>query len=91
MYKITITTALSRAVQTSTYPVTKTRVLRYIPVLQHKNSKGMNPLPTGNRFEIPQCLEALKKLKWVGSPAILFRTIADLSVLFLGRDNVHLS
>ncbi|KAH9025961.1 hypothetical protein EDB85DRAFT_2277127 [Lactarius pseudohatsudake] len=49
-YKITVTAALSKAVQTGTYPETETRVLRYIPAL---------PLP--NRLEILRCLEAFKK------------------------------
>ncbi|KAH9047120.1 hypothetical protein EDB84DRAFT_1673734 [Lactarius hengduanensis] len=58
-YKITVTAALSKAVQTGTYPETETRVLRYIPALPHKNSDGMRPLP--NRLEILRCLEAFKK------------------------------
>jgi len=49
-YKITITAALSKAVQTGTYPETETRVLRYIPALPRRNSEGMRPLP--NRLEI---------------------------------------
>ncbi|KAH9047116.1 hypothetical protein EDB84DRAFT_1462794 [Lactarius hengduanensis] len=58
-YKTTITAALSKAVQTGTYPETETRVLRYIPALPHRNSEGMRPLP--NRLEILRCLEAFKK------------------------------
>jgi len=58
-YKITITAALSKAVQTGTYPETETRVLRYIPALPRRNSEGMRPLP--NRLEILRCLEAFKK------------------------------
>lgn len=57
-YKITITAALSRAVQTGSYPETETRVLRYIPSLPRRNSEGMRPLP--NRLEILRCLEAFK-------------------------------
>ncbi|KAM6494302.1 hypothetical protein JOM56_010663 [Amanita muscaria] len=57
-YKITITAALSKAVQTGTYPETETRVLRYIPALPHRNSEGMRPLP--NRLEILRCLGAFK-------------------------------
>jgi hypothetical protein len=59
LYKITITAALSKAVQTGTYPETETRVLRYIPALPRRNSEGMRPLP--NRLEILRCLEAFKK------------------------------
>ncbi|KAI9462863.1 hypothetical protein BJY52DRAFT_1255659 [Lactarius psammicola] len=58
-YKITITAALSKAVQTGTYPETETRVLRHIPALPRRNSEGMCPLP--NRLEILRCLEAFKK------------------------------
>jgi hypothetical protein len=57
-YKIAITAALSRAVQTGSYPETETRVLRYIPSLPRRNSEGMRPLP--NRLEILRCLEAFK-------------------------------
>ena len=58
-YKVTVTSALSKAVQTGTYPETETRVLRYIPALPGRNSEGMRPLP--NRLEILRCLEAFKK------------------------------
>ena len=58
-YKITITAALSKAVQTGTYPEAETRVLRYIPALPRRNSEGMRPLP--NRLEILRCLEAFKR------------------------------
>ncbi|KAH9027595.1 hypothetical protein EDB85DRAFT_2091818 [Lactarius pseudohatsudake] len=57
-YKITVTAALSKAVQTGTYPETETRVLRYVPVLPRRNGEGMRPLP--NRLEILRCLEAFK-------------------------------
>ena len=58
-YKITVTAALSKAVQTGAYPNTETRVLRYIPALPCRNSDGMRPLP--NRVEILRCLEAFKR------------------------------
>jgi len=58
-YKITVTAALSKAVQTGTFPAIQTRVLRYIPVLPRRNSEGMRPLP--NRIEILRCLEAFKR------------------------------
>ncbi len=58
-YKITVTAALSKAVQTGTFPEIQTRVLRYIPVLPRRNSEGMRPLP--NRLEILRCLKAFKK------------------------------
>ncbi|KAN0107284.1 hypothetical protein V8E52_010336 [Russula decolorans] len=57
-YKITVT-ALSKAVQTGSFPEIETRVLRYIPVLSRRNSGGMRPLP--NRLEILRCLEVFKK------------------------------
>lgn len=58
-YKVTVTSALSKAVQTGTYPEIETRVLRYIPALPRRNSEGMGPLP--NRLEILRCLEAFKR------------------------------
>jgi hypothetical protein len=58
-YKITVTAALSKAVQTGSFPERETRVLRYIPALPRRNSEGMRPLP--NRLEILRCLEAFKK------------------------------
>jgi len=58
-YKVTVTAALSRAVQTGTYPEIESRVLRYIPTLPRRNSEGMRPLP--NRLEILRCLEMFKK------------------------------
>ena len=58
-YKVTVTSALSKAVQTGTYPETETRVLRYIPALPRRNSEGMRPLP--NRLEILRCLVAFKR------------------------------
>jgi hypothetical protein len=58
-YKITVTAALSKAVQAGSFPEIETRVLRYIPALPRRNSKGMRPLP--NRLEILRCLEAFKK------------------------------
>jgi hypothetical protein len=58
-YKITVTAALSKAVQTGSFPEIETRVLRYIPALPRRNSEGMRPLP--NRLEILRCLEAFKK------------------------------
>lgn len=58
-YKITVTSALSKAVQTGTYPKLKTCVLRYIPALPRRNSDGMRTLP--NRLEILRCLEAFKR------------------------------
>jgi hypothetical protein len=58
-YKITVTAELSTAVQQGTYPVTETRVLRYIPVLPRRQSLGMRPLE--NRVEILACLEAFKQ------------------------------
>ena len=58
-YKVTITAALSKAVQTGTFPAFETRVDRYIPTLPCKRSDGMRPLP--NRLEILRCLEAFKK------------------------------
>ncbi|KAI0269476.1 hypothetical protein BGY98DRAFT_1014873 [Russula aff. rugulosa BPL654] len=57
-YKITVTAALSQAVQTGTFPEIETHVLRYIPALPRGNSEGMRPLP--NRLEILRCLEAFK-------------------------------
>jgi len=59
-YKVTVTLALSKAVQTGTYPEIETRVFRYIPALPCRNSEGMCPLP--NRLEILRCLEAFKRL-----------------------------
>ncbi|KAJ7584320.1 hypothetical protein C8J56DRAFT_950688 [Mycena floridula] len=47
-YKVVVTTALSKAVQTGIFPETETKVFRF----------GMRPLP--NRVEILQCLEAFK-------------------------------
>ena len=58
-YKITVTAALSRAVQTGSFPRSETRVHRYIPTLPHRNSEGMRSLP--NRLEILRCLEAFKR------------------------------
>ena len=58
-YKVTVTAALSKAVQTGTFPAFETRVGRYIPTLPCKRSDGMRPLP--NRLEILRCLEAFKK------------------------------
>jgi hypothetical protein len=58
-YKITVTTALSKAVQTGSFPEIETRVLRYIPDLPRRNSEGMRPLP--NRLEILRCFEAFKR------------------------------
>jgi len=58
-YKVTVTAALSKAVQTGTYSEIEIRVLRYIPTLPHRNSEGMRPLP--NRLEILRCPEASKK------------------------------
>jgi hypothetical protein len=58
-YKITVTAALSKAVQTGSFPEIETRVLRYIPALPRGNSEGMRPLP--NRLEILRCLKAFKK------------------------------
>jgi hypothetical protein len=59
-YKITVTSALSMAVQAGIYPETETRVLRYIPALPRRNSwQGMDLLP--NRNEILRCLEAFKR------------------------------
>ena len=58
-YKITVTAALSKAVQTGTFPEFETRVLRYIPSLPRRNREGMRPLP--NRLEILRCLEAFKR------------------------------
>ena len=58
-YKITITAALSKAIQTGTYPETGTHVLCYIPALPRRSSEGMRPLP--NRLEILRYLEAFKK------------------------------
>ena len=58
-YKIAVTAALSKAVQTGTYPKIETRVIHYIPCLPCRNSKGMCPLP--NRIEILRCLEAFKR------------------------------
>ncbi|KAH9025940.1 hypothetical protein EDB85DRAFT_2092544 [Lactarius pseudohatsudake] len=57
-YKIIITAALSKAVQTGTYPETEAHVLRYIPALPCGNSEGMRPIP--NRLEILRCLEVFK-------------------------------
>ncbi|KAH9025945.1 hypothetical protein EDB85DRAFT_201627 [Lactarius pseudohatsudake] len=58
-YKIIITAALSKAVQTGTYPETEAHVLRYIPALPCKNSEGMRPI--ANKLEILGCLEAFKR------------------------------
>ncbi|KAH9071197.1 hypothetical protein EDB83DRAFT_2541838 [Lactarius deliciosus] len=58
-YKITVTAALNKAVQTGTYPETETRILRYVPALPRRNSEGMRPL--SNRLEILRCLEAFKR------------------------------
>lgn len=58
-YNITVTTALSKAVQTGTHPEIETRVLRYIPALPRRNSQGMRLL--SNRLEILRCLEAFKR------------------------------
>jgi hypothetical protein len=58
-YKVTVTAALCKAVETGTYPKIETRVFRYIPTLPRRNSDGMRPLP--NRLEILRCLEAFKK------------------------------
>ena len=59
-YKVPVTSSLSKAVQTGTYPELETRVLRYTPSLPRGNSKGMSPLP--NRLEALRCLEAFKSL-----------------------------
>jgi hypothetical protein len=58
-YKITVTAALSQAVQSGCFPEVGTRVLRYIPALPRRNSEGMRPLP--NRLDILRCLEAFKR------------------------------
>ena len=58
-YKITVTAALSKAIQTGSFPEIETFVLRYIPALSSRNSEGMRPMP--NRLEILRCLEAFKK------------------------------
>ncbi|KAH9979646.1 hypothetical protein BJV74DRAFT_888074 [Russula compacta] len=58
-YKISVTTTLSKAVQTDSFPEIETHVLRYIPALPRRNSEGMRPLP--NRIEILRCLEAFKR------------------------------
>jgi hypothetical protein len=59
LYKIAITAALGKAVQTGIWLEIETRVLRYVPALPRRNSEGMHPLP--NRLEILRCLEAFKK------------------------------
>ncbi|KIM42619.1 hypothetical protein M413DRAFT_408518 [Hebeloma cylindrosporum] len=58
-YKITVTSALSEAVQQGTYPNVETRVFRYVPDLPDPNSEGMRPL--SNRVEILRYLLAFKK------------------------------
>ena len=58
-YKITVTAALSKAVQTGSFPEIETRVFRYVPALPRRNSEGMRPL--ANRLEILRCLEAFKR------------------------------
>ncbi|KAH8989151.1 hypothetical protein EDB86DRAFT_1927186 [Lactarius hatsudake] len=58
-YKVTVTAALSKAVQSGTYDWEGTFVFRYIPALPRGNSEGMRPLP--NRLEILRCLEAFKR------------------------------
>jgi hypothetical protein len=58
-YKITVTAALSQAVQSGSFPEVETRVFRYVPALPRRNSDGMRPLP--NRVEILRCLEAFKR------------------------------
>ena len=64
-YKVTVTAALSKAIQVGSYYAytNPTRVFRYIPTLPCKNGEGMRSLP--NRLEILRCLEAFKK--FVGS------------------------
>ncbi|KAI0303850.1 hypothetical protein BC826DRAFT_965339, partial [Russula brevipes] len=59
-YKIPVTTRLNQAVQGGFYPSTKTRVLRFSPVLpSHHIDWGMQPLD--DRGEILACLEAFKQ------------------------------
>ena len=58
-YKVTVTSALSKAVQTGVYPEIETRVFRYIPALPRRSSEGMRPFP--NRLEILRCFEAFKR------------------------------
>jgi hypothetical protein len=57
-YKITVSDALSVAVQRGRYSPT-TKVFRYIPVLPRRHSLGMRPLE--NRAEILACLAAFKQ------------------------------
>jgi hypothetical protein len=59
-YKITVTDELCRAVASGIYPVTKTEVLRYGPVLP---SYPLNPpmYPLKNRAVLLACLEAFKQ------------------------------
>jgi len=86
-YKITVTAALSQAVQTGTFPGIETRVLCYIPVLPHRNSEGMRPLP--NRLEISRCLEAFKKLWEINTGVFCCKSVStssNLLVLFTGGD-----
>ena len=59
-YKITVTDALSVAVQRGRYPsMTDASVSRYIPVLPKRHGLGMRPLE--NRAEILACLAAFKQ------------------------------
>ena len=86
-YKITITAALSKAVQTGTYPKTETCVLHCIPALPCRNSEGIHPLL--NRLEILRCLEAFKN-SWVTEIGMFsYETdykFAELLVTFSGKD-----
>ncbi|KAG1865286.1 hypothetical protein F4604DRAFT_996879 [Suillus subluteus] len=58
-YKITVTDQLYDAVSRGLYPLTETRVLRYVPDLPLPHNKGMHFLQ--NRIEILACLEAFKQ------------------------------
>ena len=60
-YKITVTAELSYAVHWGTYPINKTRVLRYIPDLPVREMENQNMRTLKNRVEILACLEAFKQ------------------------------
>ncbi|KAF8590485.1 hypothetical protein K439DRAFT_1611893 [Ramaria rubella] len=58
-YKIPVTHDLARAVAQGQYPLERTTVYRYKPMLPRRNSEGMRPL--SNRVELVKCFGAFKQ------------------------------
>lgn len=96
-YRIFVTMALVDALVTSTYPVEKTTVFRYVPPVpdpQNYAAEGMRPLE--NRRIVFQCLEAFKSIVIVSLPhpcdsegshiSSFNRTIESFCVVDVGFD-----